>query len=89
MGMGLMFTEIGADQKKQLSAWLRELSGETPEPPTEQEFVGAIGSLAPEPVVSAAPGGMLEALYELVSLLASKRVLTEAEVKLLRQKLGQ
>jgi PilZ domain len=89
MGMGLMFTEIGADQKKQLSAWLRELNGEVPEPPTEHEFAEAISSLAPEPVASAAPGGMLEALYELVSLLASKRVLTEAEVKLLRQKLGQ
>jgi hypothetical protein len=93
MGMGLMFTEIGADQKAKLSAWLRELNGEPPEPVTEQEFAEAISSSAPEldapPNAGGAPGGMLEALYELVSLLASKHVLTEAEVKILRQKLGQ
>jgi hypothetical protein len=32
---------------------------------------------------------MLEAMYELLALLASKQVLTEYEVKLLRQKLGE
>jgi PilZ domain-containing protein len=89
MGMGLAFTEMAADQKEKLSAWLRELSGEVPEPPTEREFVEAIGSPATEPDAAAKPGGMLEAMYELVALLASKQVLTEYEVKLLRQKLGE
>jgi hypothetical protein len=89
MGMGLAFTEMAADQKEKLSAWLRELSGEVAEPPTEQEFVEALGSPATEPNASAKPGGMLEAMYELLALLASKQVLTEYEVKLLRQKLGE
>jgi hypothetical protein len=89
MGMGLAFTEMAADQKEKLSAWLRELSGELPEPPTEQEFGETIGSPAAEPNASAKPGGMLEAMYELLALLASKQVLTEYEVKLLRQKLGE
>jgi hypothetical protein len=89
MGMGLAFTEMAADQRARLSAWLRELSGEVLEPPTEKEFVEAIGPPAAEPNASAKPGGMLEAMYELVALLANKQVLTEYEVKLLRQKLGE
>lgn len=87
MGMGLAFTEMAADQKEKLSAWLRELSGELPEA-TEHEFVEALAFPATEPD-SAKPGGMLEAMYDLVALLANKQVITEYEGKLLRQKLGE
>jgi hypothetical protein len=91
MGMGLAFAEMTANQKENLSAWLRELGGESlkeqaasetnvpylPEPPI------------PEPTASTKAAGVLDALQELVSLLGNKRVLTEEEVELLRDKMAE
>ena len=42
-----------------------------------------------EPIANAKGAGLFETLQELVSLLGSKRVLTEAEVELLRGKMAE
>lgn len=85
MGMGLVFTEISADHKERLSAWLRELNGETSEEhPSQAETL--------EPSVSCAraePAGLVQALQELVSLLGNRGVLSESEVEVLREKMGK
>jgi PilZ domain-containing protein len=90
MGMGLAFTEMTANQKANLSAWLGELSGETAK--TTSTF-SAITSNGQERVVAKAGGGsesagLRGAVYELVSLLEKKRVLSEEEVESLRERLS-
>lgn len=85
MGMGLVFTEISADHKERLSAWLRELDGESCEEHPSQ-------ANAPEPSVpcaAAEPAGLVQALQDLVSLLGNRGVLSESEVEVLREKMGK
>ena len=91
MGMGLTFTEMTANQKANLTAWLGELNGETPKEPA----ASAANSTnfqevkVPEPAAGAKSEGLRDALQELVALLGSKRVLSEDEVELLRGKLSE
>jgi PilZ domain-containing protein len=85
MGMGLVFTEISADHKERLSAWLRELNGEPCEEHPSQADT-------PKPSIScgtAEPEGLLQALRDLVSLLGERGVLSESEVEVLREKMGK
>jgi len=91
MGMGLAFAEMTPTQKANLSSWLRELGGETPkaEPPSEAAMPFLQEAKIREPIANAKGAGLLDALQELVSLLGSKRVLTEAEVELLRDKMAE
>lgn len=85
MGMGLVFTEISADHRERLSAWLRELNGEPCEAhPTQVD--------TPKPSVScgtAEPAGLVQALQDLVSLLGNRGVLSKSEVEVLREKMGK
>lgn len=91
MGMGLAFTEMTANQRENLSIWLRELSGELPEQQTvaEAAMPDLQDATIRAPTADAKGTGVLEALRELVSLLGNKRVLSEAEVELLREKMSE
>ena len=91
MGMGLAFTEISADQKENLSAWLRELSGELPQDQTASEANRAYVAEATirEPTASPKPTGLGDALQELVLLLGTKGVLSEDQVERLRKKMDK
>lgn len=91
MGMGLAFAEMTPTQKANLSNWLRELSGEPPkhEEPCEADVPYLQEATAPEPGAGNKTARLLDAMQELVSLLESKRVLTEAEVELLRSKMRE
>jgi hypothetical protein len=90
MGMGLAFTEMTANQKENLSAWLRELNGEAPQVQKASEADVPLDEDAAsrEAGFGAKGAGVRDALEELVSLLEDKKVLSESEVKLLRDKIG-
>jgi len=91
MGMGLAFTEISADQKENLSAWLRELSGEfSPDQAASEAGLPSVEK-APirEPIAAAKPTGVGDALEELVLLLGMKGVLSEDQVERLRKKMDK
>jgi hypothetical protein len=89
MGMGLAFAEMTPTQKANLSNWLCELSGEPPSAkvPSEADMSYLQEATIREPAAHTKGAGLLDAMQELVSLLGSKRVLTEAEVELLRSKM--
>ena len=94
MGMGLAFTEITPKQKENLTAWLRELNGEVPQPPTPEPNMPYIQEVAQEvkieePKARAEDAGLLGALAELISLLRVKRILSDSEVEVLREKLSK
>jgi hypothetical protein len=95
MGMGLAFAEITPTQRGNLTSWLRELGGDIPkERPEEQTASERDPPLVQEAAIRETTAntqrtGVLEALQELVSLLGAKRVLTEAEVELLRDKMSE
>jgi hypothetical protein len=91
MGMGLAFTEISADQKENLSAWLRELSGELPQEQTaaEAEMTYLQEATILEPIAAAKTTGLGDALQELVLLLGTKGVLSEDQVERLRKKMDK
>jgi hypothetical protein len=91
MGMGLAFAEMTPTQQANLSNWLRELGGEPPkaEPATEAGVPFLQEATIRKPIANARGAALLGALEELVSLLANKRVLTEAEVELLQDKMAE
>jgi hypothetical protein len=94
MGMGLAFTEMTAKQKENLTAWLRELNGEVPQPPTPEPNIPHIQEATrevkiEEPKAQAEDTGLLGALAELISLLRVKRILSDSEVEVLREKLSK
>jgi PilZ domain-containing protein len=91
MGMGLAFAEMTPTQKANLSTWLRELSGEAPkaEAPSEADMPYLQEATIREPAAHTEGAGLLDAMQELVSLLGNKRVLTEAEVEVLRDKMAE
>ena len=87
MGMGLAFTEIAANQGETLKAWLRELSGESPQEQSTSANVHNVSEATREPGAAAKSAAALDALHELVSLLRNKGLLNESEVDLLRNKM--
>ena len=91
MGMGLAFTEISADQKEKLSAWLRELSGEVSRDQAASDAAMPYVEEAAirEPIAAAKPTGVGDALQELVLLLGMKGVLSEDQVERLRKKMDK
>ena len=95
MGMGLAFAEMTPTQKANLSSWLRELGGEPPKAETPSEVPSQAHmpylqeATIREPIANSNGAALLEALRELVLLLGNKRVLTEAEVELLRDKMAE
>jgi len=90
MGMGLAFTEITAKQKENLAAWLRELNGEAPQPPASEPNTSYVQEVTiEEPMAQAEDMGLLGALAELISLLRVKRILSDSEVEVLREKLSK
>ena len=94
MGMGLAFAEMTAKQKENLTAWLRELNGEVPQPPTPEPNIPHIQEATrevkiEEPKAQAEDTGLLGALAELISLLRVKRILSDSEVEVLREKLSK
>jgi hypothetical protein len=95
MGMGLAFAEMRPTQQANLSSWLRELAGEPPERetpseiPSQADMSSLQAATIRDPIANAKGVALLEALRELVSLLGNKRVLTEAEVELLRDKMDE
>ena len=86
MGMGLVFTELDATEKKKLDTWLQELGGEP-----LQEVASAPGEIMKKSESLAIPKwtGVRDALQDLVSLLRNKGMLTEAEIEVLRAKMGK
>jgi hypothetical protein len=91
MGMGLAFAEMTPTQRGNLTSWLRELGGDIPTEQTASETEPLVVQEAaiPETTPNVKRTGALDALQELVSLLGTKRVLTEAEVELLRNKMSE
>lgn len=91
MGMGLAFTEMSASQRENLSAWLRELSGELPKEQTasEAEIPDLREATIQKSTAGAKGTGVLDALQELVSLLRNRGMVTEAEAELLHDKMGK
>jgi PilZ domain-containing protein len=91
MGMGLAFAEMTPTQRGNLTSWLGELSGDIPKEQTASETDSPLVQEATivETTSNAKRTGVLEALQELVSLLGTKKVLTEAEVELLRGKMSE
>jgi hypothetical protein len=83
MGMGLFFTEMSADQNDTLRRWITALSGNSmTELPFDSMGGAAPGTQKPRTTVS----GLRTALEDLLALLERKRVLTESEAEILRQK---
>ena len=90
MGMGLAFTAMTAKQKENLTAWLRELNGEAPQLAASQPNMPYIPeAIVEEPKALAEDTGLLGALAELISLLRVKRILSDSEVEVLREKLSK
>ena len=91
MGMGLAFAEMTPTQRGNLTSWLGELNGEPPKAQTASDADMPLLQEAtiPEPNANAKGAGLLGALQELVSLLGKKRVLTEEEVELVRNKMTE
>ena len=90
MGMGLAFTEMTAKQKENLTAWLRELNGEPAQLQASQANMPYVQEVTIEPPIAQAEDmGLLEALQELISLLRVKRILSDSEAKLLREKMSK
>jgi PilZ domain len=90
MGMGLAFTEMTAKQKENLTAWLRELNGEAPQSPASEPNMPYVQeAIIEEPKAQAEDTGLLGALAELISLLRVKRILSDSEVEVLREKLSK
>jgi len=90
MGMGLAFAEMTAKQKENLTAWLRELNGEAPQSPASEPNMPYIQeTITEEPKAQAEDTGLLGALAELISLLRVKRILSDSEVEVLREKLSK
>jgi PilZ domain len=90
MGMGLAFAEMTAKQKENLTAWLRELNGEAPQSPASEPNMPYIQkAIIEEPKAQAVDTGLLGALAELISLLRVKRILSDSEVEVLREKLSK
>lgn len=95
MGMGLAFTEITAKQKESLTVWLRELNGERPQPQASEASTSEAYLPYPQepaieqPTAQAEGTRVLGVVEELISLLRLKRVLSESEVELLREKLSK
>jgi hypothetical protein len=90
MGMGLAFAEMTAKQKENLTAWLRELKGEGPQSPSSEPNMPYIQEATiEEPIAQAQDTGLLGALAELISLLRVKRILSDSEVEVLREKLSK
>ena len=90
MGMGLAFTEMTAKQKENLTAWLRELNGEAPQSPASEPNMPYIQeAIIEEPKAQGEDTGLLGALAELISLLRVKRILSDSEVEVLREKLSK
>jgi PilZ domain len=90
MGMGLAFAEMTAKQKENLTAWLRELNGEAPQSPASEPNTPYIQeAIIEEPKAQAEDTGLLGALAELISLLRVKRILSDSEVEVLREKLSK
>ena len=90
MGMGLAFTEMTAKQKDNLTAWLHELIGESPQPltaGTNRQYVQEIGT--EERIACPKDMDLLQVLEELISLLRVKRILSDSEVELLREKMSK
>ena len=84
MGMGLTFTDMANDQGVVLRDWIAELSGAlAAKPSLESETDFAFGTLAaPEKTVS-----LQDVVYELVTLLHQKGLLTQAETDAFRKRL--
>lgn len=89
MGMGLAFAEMTAKQKESLTAWLRELNREAPQSPASEPNMPSIQAITKEPKAQAEDAGLLGALEELISLLRVKRILSDSEVKILREKMSK
>ena len=90
MGMGLAFTEMTAKQKESLTAWLRELNPEAPQSPASEPNTPYIQeAITKEPKAQAEDAGLLGALEELISLLRVKRILSDSEAKILREKMSK
>lgn len=91
MGMGLAFAEMTPTQRGNLAAWLRELGGEAPKPQaaSEADMPFLQEATVQQGVADAKRPALLDALQELVSLLGNKRVLSEEEVELLRDKMAE
>jgi len=90
MGMGLAFTDTTVKQKENLTAWLRELNGEAPQLAASQPNMPYIPeAIVEEPKAQAEDTGLLGALAELISLLRVKRILSDSEVEVLREKLSK
>jgi hypothetical protein len=88
MGMGLAFTEMDEDQRRSLTAWLQELSGEARNQQAGGTRPGEVQEKSLE-WSSAKSAAAAAALQELVSILRNKGILTETEADLLREKLGR
>jgi hypothetical protein len=91
MGMGLAFTEMAANQREDLGAWLRELSGESlkERTPSEANVSYAREATAPKPTAGIKGTGVRDALQELVSLLRNRGLLTEVDAEVLREKMDK
>lgn len=90
MGMGLAFTEITPKQKENLTAWLRELNGEPAQPQAPEATRPYVQEVTiDKPTARAEDEGLLGALAELISLLRVKRILSDSEVEVLREKLSK
>jgi hypothetical protein len=90
MGMGLAFTEMTAKQKENLTVWLRELGGESPQQQAPEANMPYLQEVTGEkPIARAEDMGLLQVLEELISLLRVKRTLSDSEVELLREKMSK
>jgi hypothetical protein len=91
MGMGLAFTGMDSDQRENLSAWLRELSGDTPkeQPAYKVNRADDLDVAGRAPGVSTNSANLFDMLEDLLSLLRNRGMLSEAEVESLREKMGR
>jgi hypothetical protein len=90
MGMGLAFTEMTAKQKENLTVWLGELNGQPAQPQASEATRPYVQEVAiEEPKARAEDAGLLGAVAELISLLRVKRILSDSEVEVLREKLSK
>jgi len=79
-----------AKQKENLTAWLGELNGQPAQPQASEATRPYVQEVTiDEPKARAEDAGLLGAVAELISLLRVKRILSDSEVEVLREKLSK
>ena len=86
MGMGLAFTKMSPSQATMLRDWIKELAGQAGDAAPVEPVI-EFDSAVTRPATNQVSNGRQDVLYELVSLLQRKGILSESEANTFRSKI--